>query len=84
MKTPLTELLEWVHSLGINPSSKEFDHAKDLVIEKINALLPKEKEVITKAVNDTIDAYHFYVENPYNPPPMNGNDYFNQTFNTEE
>lgn len=82
MKTPLTELLEWVHSLGINPSSKEFDHAKDLVIEKIKALLPKEKEVIVDAFNEAIN-------NPLTQHGMeivkrSGEKYFNKTFNTEE
>lgn len=46
-----------------------------------NAKNTKEKQQISKAVNDTIDAYHFYAESPHNPPPMNGNDYYNKTYN---
>ncbi len=42
--------------------------------------LEEERNQIEKSVNDTIDAYHLYVENPHNPPPMNGIDYYNSTY----
>lgn len=42
------------------------------------------KQLIKKAVDNTIDAYHYYVESPHNPPPMNGNDYFENFLNKEK
>ena len=37
------------------------------------------KKAVIYSVNDTIDAYNYYTESPHNPPPMNGEDYYNQT-----
>jgi hypothetical protein len=51
-----------------------------MIIDKSKALLQKEREQIENAVNKTIDAYNFYVESPHNPPPMNGSDFFTETY----
>ena len=53
MKTPLTELKEWIE---IKQSIGQFT-VKDL-FWKIDQLLPKEKEVIEKAVFDTMAQGH--------------------------
>ena len=38
------------------------------------------KKAVIDSVNDTIDAYNYYTESQHNPPPMNGEDYYNQTY----
>lgn len=73
--TAMQELIDWVNS-----KTQLFIPTKSQIIEKATELLKKEEEQIKQAVDKTIDAYHFYVESPHNPPPMNGNDYFNQTY----
>lgn len=45
--------------------------------------LEKERQLVKDAVNDTINAYAFFTESPYNPPPMNGIDYFNNKYNAK-
>lgn len=48
----------------------------------VNRCLEKEEQQIIDAVDKTIDAYHYYVESPHNPPPMNGLDYYNKFYKT--
>lgn len=72
-QTAMQELIEWLHDEDNIPDSFE-------VIKKATELLPKEQQQIEQAVNNTIDAYHYYVESPHNQPPMNGQDYFKQTY----
>ena len=42
--------------------------------------LEKEKQVIVDAVNETIDGYVYFTESTHNPPPMNGEDYYNNKY----
>jgi len=43
-------------------------------------LIAEEKMQITKAVNDTIAACHYYTESPHNPLPMNGGNYYETNY----
>lgn len=75
--TTMQELIKYLEAIKENaPESAPLDFS----IGFAKSLLEKEKQQIIKSVNDTIDAYHFYVENPHNPPPMNGSDYYNSTY----
>ena len=51
------------------------------ILEKAQSLLPKERQGYIDAVDDTNNAYTHYVENPHNPHPISGEDYFNNKFN---
>ena len=69
MKTAMQELIEFVNTRCLNG---------DFVLEKANQLLEKEKEQIMKAVEDTrgnIVPRMFISEN------LNGEQYYNQTYN---
>ena len=66
MKTPMQELLEWVRATL--PMDLE---TPQMIEEKIESLLEKEKEVIMDAVD-------------YGPDFNKAIDYYNKTFNTKE
>lgn len=54
--------------------------ALESAIDNCKHYMEKETLQIKKAVDDTIDAYKYYVESPHNPPPMNGSDYYNLNY----
>jgi hypothetical protein len=70
--TPLQCMIDWMNKHDFHCTSQAQRFAE--------SLLAKEKEVIVKSVNDTIDAYSYFTESPHNPPPMNGEDYYNNKY----
>ena len=72
MKTPMQEILEWVRAT----LPMDLDTSR-MIEEKIESMLEKEKEVITDAFLDgKLDGWH----NQW----ADANDYYNETFNTNE
>jgi hypothetical protein len=77
-QTAMQFVMNWIKS-----NSGSYDSAESFcaAIERQEKwFIGIEKNRIIKAVNDTIDAYHQYVESPHSAPPMNGSDYYEKTY----
>jgi len=79
MKTPMQELLEWVRATL--PMDLE---TPQMIEEKIESMLEKEKEVIIETSVNSYTAGYLDNQSKVDDSMNFPEDYYNETFNTKE